>query len=630
MWIAQQVEGVAPKINWSIGLIPWGASLEEAGRGAYNDKYVELARNMVALYPDEDNIHVRVGWEFNFEGLFPWSAHGQEDNYVAAFRQFVDAFRSVSDKFVFEWTPNTGDTGVNLEAAYPGDDYVDVIGVDFYYNTKWDPEDPYEAWKWYVNQPYGLQWQQDFAAQHGKPTAIGEWGVNSNTAGPFIEMAAQWFKDHDVLYQNYWNSNADFEGKLSDGQYPDAGKVFQSIFGQGVNPYADDPTPVNRDGHDGVDLMIGHAGNDTLKGAGGDDWLHGGAGSDTLNGGAGNDVLDGGAGADIMTGGTGNDIYYVDNTDDQVVELQGKAQGDDHIFASVSYDLARQFVETLTLVGEADIDAFGNAQANTLNGNAGNNILDGRGGADLMRGGAGDDTYYVDNAGDRVVELVDEGNDQVFSSVTFDLADTSVEKLTLTGSANIDAFGNDESNTLIGNWSDNVLDGRGGADAMEGGAGNDTYYVDDVGDRVVELQGDEYGYDTVYSSVSFDLTGTYVERLELTGQLDTDATGNEQANRLIGNSGDNRLSGMGGDDTLTGNGGSDTFVISGTGHTTITDFGADDFLDLSAYLGSGDLFDLQMQDSGLLLVVNDQTSVLLLNAPTENPTTTSDGLVQIG
>ncbi len=42
---------------------------------------------------------------------------------------------------------------------------------------------------------------------------------------------------------------------------------------------------------------------------------------------------------------------------------------------------------------------------------------------------------------------------------------------------------------LTGNGAANILDGRGGADTMIGGLGNDTYVVDDDGDVVTELAG---------------------------------------------------------------------------------------------------------------------------------------------
>jgi Ca2+-binding RTX toxin-like protein len=134
------------------------------------------------------------------------------------------------------------------------------------------------------------------------------------------------------------------------------------------------------------------------------------------------------------------------------------------VLASVSYALAGTFVETLQLTGTANIDATGNSQANTLLGNDGNNVLNGLAGADMMAGGKGDDVYYVDNVGDKAVELQGAGTDTVYASVSYDLAGQFIELLELTGSHAIDALGNSQANTLVGHQGDNVLTGRGGAD----------------------------------------------------------------------------------------------------------------------------------------------------------------------
>ncbi|MFD2429041.1 calcium-binding protein [Sphingobium scionense] len=117
----------------------------------------------------------------------------------------------------------------------------------------------------------------------------------------------------------------------------------------------------------------------------------------------------------------------------------------------------------------------GSAFDDTLTGNSGNNVLRGEAGADRMIGGTGNDTYYVDNSGDVVVEYSTGGtSDKVFSSVSFSLSGAYVETLTLTGSGNISATGNNQDNILTGNGGNNVIQGNGGNDTINGGLGADT------------------------------------------------------------------------------------------------------------------------------------------------------------
>ncbi len=103
----------------------------------------------------------------------------------------------------------------------------------------------------------------------------------------------------------------------------------------------------------------------------------------------------------------------------------------------------------------------------------------------------------------------------MLSSVSYDLTGQYIEKLTVTGTRAIDATGNSFDNVLIGNAAANRLDGMKGVDEMRGGKGNDTYVVGQVGDKAYELK--DEGIDTVLSSVSYDLTGQYIETLTLTG-----------------------------------------------------------------------------------------------------------------
>lgn len=221
-------------IVWSVPLIPKGtATLSQAGEGWYDDAYRHVARTIAEARGSDPVIYVRTGWEFNGDWM-TWSAIGRQDHFVAAFRAFVDAFRSVDDRFRFEWNVNVGGTAMNPADAYPGDEYVDVIGMDFYYHAQWGPSDPAAAWRHMVARPFGLQWLEDFAAQHGKPTAYTEWGVEPDDAGPYIEAAAEWFARHRPLYAHYWNSDSAFAGKLTNRAESATARSFREAFRAGA------------------------------------------------------------------------------------------------------------------------------------------------------------------------------------------------------------------------------------------------------------------------------------------------------------------------------------------------------------------------------------------------------------
>ncbi len=278
-------------------------------------------------------------------------------------------------------------------------------------------------------------------------------------------------------------------------------------------------------------------------------------------GNADNNHLDGAENSDTLVGGLGDDTYTVDNAGDTVVEAEN--EGGDHIFSSVTYTLPEN-VEHLTLTGSADIDGIGNGLDNNLTGNVGNNLLDGAAGADAMAGAAGDDTYIVDNTGDAVIEAASEGDDHIFSSVTYTLPE-NVERLTLIGTADIDGTGNALDNTLTGNVGNNLLDGAAGADVMAGAAGDDEYIVDNVSDSVIEVFSS--GIDTIYTGVSYVLP-EHVENLIMTGSGSISGGGNGLDNHLTGNSGDNYIAGNEGNDTIEAGPGND-ILNGGQGNDTL-------------------------------------------------------------
>jgi Ca2+-binding RTX toxin-like protein len=163
--------------------------------------------------------------------------------------------------------------------------------------------------------------------------------------------------------------------------------------------------------------------------------------------------------------------------------------------------------------------------------------------------------YETEQTVDLTITAVDPGglSDQADFVITVGDA-LGANIIGTSNSDTIDATHTPISQAFVGN-EDDVIDGRAGSDTMAGGLGNDTYFVDSTGDRVIENP--SQGLDTIWASVTYTLPAN-VENLILTGLSAINGTGNALANSLVGNSANNTLAGLGGADALDGGEGIDT------------------------------------------------------------------------
>lgn len=331
---------------------------------------------------------------------------------------------------------------------------------------------------------------------------------------------------------------------------------------------------IDATGNDAGNALVGNLGDNVLRGLAGDDTLDGGAGNDVLEGGHGHDVLDGGVGIDQLIGGIGDDRYRVDDSSDVVVELAG--QGADTVESTAySYTLSDNVEHLILVDGSNAYEAISGIGSQTLTGNSYGNRLDGGVGSDTLIGGLGDDIYVIDSTGDVIVENADEGTDTVESSISYTLGAT-LENLTLLGSADLNATGNDGDNVIQGNEGSNRIEGGEGADTLSGGAGDDYYVAVSADDSVHEYAGE--GVDTVERVFETNLVlESNVENLILGAGITT-GNGNGLDNTIAGNAEDNTLGGWGGDDVLHGLDGDDA-LFGGDGTDTLLGGIGNDYLD---------------------------------------------------
>ncbi|MBO9502758.1 hypothetical protein J7346_13690, partial [Brevundimonas sp. A19_0] len=277
---------------------------------------------------------------------------------------------------------------------------------------------------------------------------------------------------------------------------------------------------------DHADVFVARPGTEVgssniqIYGGGGNDHLSGTGYTDLLDGGTGDDVLEGGRGNDRMYGGTGNDIYYVDVQQDLVFE--NADEGMDTVYASSSFYLYDN-IETLILTGTANSFGVGNALDNTINGNDGRNLLLGGGGNDQITGHAGNDNLFGEA-----------GDDEIYGGTGIDYLVGGAGNDFLSGGDDADAlYGEDgddyleggntfHTDILVGGEGKDILRGDSSLadyDLMDGGAGDDLYWVDTGDDLTFEASNG--GTDTVYADVRVENAGVYlyanVENLVLVG-----------------------------------------------------------------------------------------------------------------
>ncbi|WP_169735997.1 Ig-like domain-containing protein, partial [Legionella lansingensis] len=273
-------------------------------------------------------------------------------------------------------------------------------------------------------------------------------------------------------------------------------------------------------------FMEGSSSNDTLRGT---------ESSDIISGGAGDDILIGGGAADYLSGGTGMDTAdYSYSLAGVKVNLSsgsntgGDATGD--ILSGIENIRGSKYADILE--GNSGYNTLWGGEGNDqLIGGAGDDVLLGGSGSNILSGGTGVDTAsYEDSASGVTVNL---------TTGTSSMGDSLQDVENIKGSS----FGD----TLIGDRSDNILEGGAGEDSLLGGEGSDT----------ASYTGSTMG-------VSVNLSTGIGSGGEAHGDTFTsieNITGSKYSDTLLGDTNANTLSGGAGNDTLMGGAGNDLFTF---------------------------------------------------------------------
>jgi hypothetical protein len=254
--LVQTWRNQANGIQLSISVPLWAGygynHLAAAASGYYDQHFVAMAQHLVAAGLGHSVL--RLGWEFN-GNWFNWGIEstGNPADYDTRAREFAEAWRHIvtairhvkGAHFTFDWCLGAGPHYRNLKLAYPGNAYVDYVGMDVYdWNRVGQPDSAQARWHAIVHQGNGLAWLAKFANAHHKPISIPEWALVHDQASRahsggddtfFINHMHHWFATHNVAYENYFNS---YDGLMSfvmggsAGQFPVAGQLYRALWGR--------------------------------------------------------------------------------------------------------------------------------------------------------------------------------------------------------------------------------------------------------------------------------------------------------------------------------------------------------------------------------------------------------------
>jgi hypothetical protein len=184
--------------------------LSAGAQGMFSGYARELAQNLVAA--GLGHAVIRLAHEAN-DTTMPY-AIGTTPRQWAQWREFwrrtVLAMKSVRGaRFLFDWCVNAYWRPIPLRDWYPGDDVVDIVGIDAY-----DSGVPAGAprWRRIYTEPDGIGQVLAFAAAHHKPVSLPEWGLAPPAAGSlgggddpgYIDGIAAVVRANPVAYQSYF------------------------------------------------------------------------------------------------------------------------------------------------------------------------------------------------------------------------------------------------------------------------------------------------------------------------------------------------------------------------------------------------------------------------------------------
>jgi hypothetical protein len=198
--IPNQLENINNPLSWE----------KSCAAGDYDGYVKQLGKNLVDA--GLGNSVIRLGPEMNgiWETYFVGTKKVEQKTWAKCFAAEVTSFRQVSgEHFLIDWNVNACTGDYPYANYYPGNAYVDIMGLDLY---DVGCETPYSSLTFseLSSERLGLSAFEDFAAKKGKPMSLPEWGLSSIPAGDdpaYIAGIGSTVANGDFAFQTYYDQS---------------------------------------------------------------------------------------------------------------------------------------------------------------------------------------------------------------------------------------------------------------------------------------------------------------------------------------------------------------------------------------------------------------------------------------
>jgi beta-mannanase len=204
---------------------------QSCAAGDFNSNATELGTNLVAA--GLQNSVIRLGAEMNgaWESDFVGNTTQEQNLWATCFANEVTGLRQAAgEHFLIDWNPNASTQNIPYANFYPGNAYVNILGLDQYDFS--GLTNGTFTFAQMASEPAGLNNFEAFAAAQGKPMSFPEWGLFSSPGDDpgYIDGMGSTVANGDFAFEAYYDVGNDNTLSLGSST-PLSLAAFQKWFG---------------------------------------------------------------------------------------------------------------------------------------------------------------------------------------------------------------------------------------------------------------------------------------------------------------------------------------------------------------------------------------------------------------